>query len=141
MYRDCRDDLDITNRIKRAGNAFGAIRKSIFSNSTVSTNVKASVYESLILPIVLYGSESWCLTESRLLRLFHRNCVRAMCRVNLLQVRRYRISNEELLDRLGLLSIDCYIRVLRIMRIARIARIVKIIWVERIVRIVGVARG
>ena len=51
-----RDDLDIINRIKRAGNAFGAIRKSIFSNSNVSTSVKASVYESLILPILLYGS-------------------------------------------------------------------------------------
>ena len=48
MSRDCRDDLDIINRIKRAGNAFGAIRKSIC--------VKASVYESLILPILLYGS-------------------------------------------------------------------------------------
>ena len=58
MSRDCRDDLDIINRIKRAGNAFGAIRKSIFSNSNVSTSVKASVYESLILPILLYGSES-----------------------------------------------------------------------------------
>ena len=32
-----------------------------------------------------------------------------MCRVNLLHVRRYRISNKDLLDRLGLLSIDCYI--------------------------------
>ena len=54
MSRDCRDNLDITNRIKRAGNAFGAIRKSIFFNSTVSSKVKASVYESLILPIVLW---------------------------------------------------------------------------------------
>ena len=32
-----------------------------------------------------------------------------MCRVNLLHVRRYRISNEDLLDRLGLFSIDSYI--------------------------------
>ena len=96
LSRDCRDDLDITNRIKRASNAFGALRKSIFSNTNVSKKVKASVYESLVLPIALYGSESWCLTEKlfNVLRLFHRNCVRAMCRINLLHVRRYRISNE-----------------------------------------------
>jgi len=89
--------------------AFGALRKSIYSNARVSTKAKTSVYESLILPIVLYRSESWCLTEKlfNMLRLFHRNCVRAMCRVNLVHVRRYR--NQELLDRLGLMSIDCYV--------------------------------
>lgn len=111
MSRDCTDNLDITNRIKRASNAFGALRKSIFSNANVSNKIKAAVYESLVLPIALYGSETWCLTEKlfNLLRMFHRNCIRAMCRVNLLHVRRYRISNEELLDRIGLLSIDSYI--------------------------------
>ena len=111
LSRDCKDTLDITNRIKRASNAFGALRKSIFSNANVSNKVKASVYESLVLPIALYGSESWCLTENlfNLLRLFHRNCVRAMCRVNLSHVRLYRISNEELLNRIGLSSIDSYI--------------------------------
>ena len=111
MSRDCTDNLDIVNRIKRASNAFGALRKSIFSNAKVSSKVKASVYESLILPIVLYGSESWCLTEKlyQLLRLFHRSCVRSMCRVNLHHVRKFHISNEKLLERLGLLSIDCYV--------------------------------
>ena len=45
-------------------NAFGALRKPIFFNANVANEVKASVYESLVLPIALYGSESWCLTKN-----------------------------------------------------------------------------
>ena len=60
---------------------------------------------------MLYGSETWCLTEKLydLLRLFHRRCVRTMCRINLLHVRKHRITTESLLTRLGLKSIDCYV--------------------------------
>ena len=111
MTGDCKDLVDIVARIKRGSSAFGALKKSIFSNPQISNDVKVSVYESLILPIALYGSESWCLTEKLydLLRVFHHSCIRAMCRVNLLQVREYRISTADLIERLGLKSIECYV--------------------------------
>ena len=65
----------------------------------------------LILAILLYGSESWCLTEALFnkLRAFHSRCVRAMCRVNRWHVRIHRISTEQLLNRVDLKSIDAYI--------------------------------
>ena len=73
LSRNCSDEADVNNRIRKASNAFGALRKSILSNSHISLSVKSSVYEGLILPILLYGSESWCLTEKlfNLLRVFH----------------------------------------------------------------------
>ena len=64
---------------------FGALRKCIFASTNVQLDLKALIYLSIILPILLYGCECWCLTESlnRKLRNFHNQCVRAMCRVNL----------------------------------------------------------
>ena len=108
---DTNDEFDVISRLNHGSNAFGALKSSIFANSRISPKVKAAVYESLILPIVLYGSETWCLTEKLfdLLRLFHSRCIRAMCRVNLLHVRKHRISTECLLERLNLKSIDCYV--------------------------------
>ena len=61
--------------------------------------------------ILLYGAESWCLTEQLFnkLRVFHARCVRAMCRVNRRHSYKHRISTSELLDRLRLRSIDSYV--------------------------------
>jgi len=73
--------------------------------------VKRKVYESLILSILLYGSESWCLTKElfRLLRSFHNRCVHTMCRVNMLDVIQHRIHTEDLLSRLDLNPLDTYV--------------------------------
>ena len=111
ISRDCSDKLDVENRIDKAGNAFGALRDCLFSSTQVSYTAKSLVYTGLILPILLYGAESWCLTEAlfRQLRNFHARCLRAMCRVTRRHTRLHHISTAELLARLGLSSIDSYI--------------------------------
>ena len=111
LTRDCRDSYDVLNRIKKAGNAFGALRSALFSNKAISYEAKSVAYLCLILPILLYGAETWCLTESiyNHLRTFHHTCIRAMCRVNRSHVFRYRISTDDLLDRLSLKKIDYYV--------------------------------
>ena len=72
---------------------------------------KRIIYEGLILSILLYGAECWCLTEKLFnhLRVFHARCVRAMCRVNRWHTRKFRISTLELLKRTGLSNIDAYV--------------------------------
>ena len=69
------------------------------------------VYTSLILPILLYGSECWCLTERLLckLRTFHHQCVRKMCNVTRLHTRILHIKTTDLLESLLLDPIDLYI--------------------------------
>ena len=111
LAHDCSDKLDVENRIDKAGNAFGALRDCLFSSTRVTYAAKRLVYNLLILSILLYGSESWCLTETlyRQLRNFHARCVRAMCRVTRRHTRTHRISTADLLTRLGLPSIDTYI--------------------------------
>ena len=56
-------DNNVEARKKTVGSAFGALSKSIFSSPYLNPKVKAMVYTSLIMPILLYGSEYWCLTE------------------------------------------------------------------------------
>lgn len=111
LAHDCSDKIDIENRIDKAGNAFGALRDCLFSSTQVTYAAKCLVYRALILSILLYGSESWCLTEAlfRQLRNFHARCVRAMCRVTRRHTRTHRISTADLLMRLGLSSVDTYI--------------------------------
>ena len=111
LTRDCSDTVDVTRRVGKASNAFGAVRTELFSNRNVSYAAKKHIYEGLILPILLYGAEVWSLTEElfKKLRLFHSRCIRAMCRVTRKHTWEHRISNEELRHRTGLNTIDSYI--------------------------------
>ena len=72
MNNDCENNEDVVFRIKKAGDLFDALRKCLFSNSNISAVAKRAVYAGLILPILLYGAESWCLTEKlfSVLRIF-----------------------------------------------------------------------
>ena len=111
LARDCRDDGDVAKRIEAASGAFGALRKCIFASSQITFAAKRAVYVILVLTILLYGSESWCLTEKlyNQLRTFHHRCIRAMCRVTRKHTRIHRISTRELLRRTGLSAIDVYV--------------------------------
>ena len=58
VERNCTDEADVENRIEKAGSAFGALRKSLFSTTRVTYKAKSLVYTYLILAILLYGAES-----------------------------------------------------------------------------------
>ena len=62
--------------------------------------MKGKVYKSYVRSAMLYESETWCLTENKLviLRTAERSMVRAMCGVKLVDKR----NTEELMDMLGL---------------------------------------
>ena len=108
ITRNGRDDVDVDARIVKAGAAFGALRKPVFRSLKISMHAKKLVYSRLVLPVLLYGSDIWCLTEKSLnkLRLFHARCIRAMCRVTLRHTRTHRITTGVLLERVGLPPID-----------------------------------
>ena len=109
--RECNDDDDVQARIDAAGGAFGGLRKSLFSNASICYEAKRLVYEGLILMILLYSSECWCLTEKLYskLRVFHARCARSMCRVNRRHTHKHHISTAELLTRLHLKPADAYV--------------------------------
>ena len=63
LSHDCSDAEDVQRRIKKASSAFGTVRAEVFANKNVNFEAKKMIYEGLIIPILLYGSETWCLTE------------------------------------------------------------------------------
>ena len=82
---NCTDNNHVEAKIRKAE----SLSKSIFSSPYANRKVKAMVYISLTLPILLHGSECWCLTERLLckLRTFHNQCVRKVCNVTRLHTR------------------------------------------------------
>ena len=56
------------------------------------------VYANGVLAVLLYDSESWCLTAESVRRLtnWHNKRKREMCRVTMLQIHLYRITSDSL---------------------------------------------
>ena len=111
VARDGSDGSAVDSRISKAGKAFGALRKCVFSSTSVTSVAKRAVYQSIILSILLYGAEGWSLTERhrQQLRVFHAQCLRAMCRITRKHTWDHHISTQELGQRLGIETIDTYI--------------------------------
>ena len=111
------DSVTIMARIRLARIAFTKLQKAIFGTRRVALESKKIAYESLVLSLLLYGSECWVVNAEnmRLLRRFHRKCIRIMCRVTRHHTRKHHISTEELEAKLGIHDIRHYVhsRVLR----------------------------
>ena len=63
LTSDGKDTVDTEKRIKQASGAFGSLLKCVFKRKDITKEAKVAVYNSLILSILLYGSESWALTK------------------------------------------------------------------------------
>ena len=124
LAHHCGDSADVDVRIKKASQAFGALRDCIFASKSVSPHAKRLVYVTLVLAILLHGAESWCLTEVLFhrLRCFHAQCVRVMCRVNRKHTWLHHISTETLLRRLHLETIDVYVTRRQLRWVGHVAR-------------------
>jgi hypothetical protein len=71
----------IQEEIKRrlnSGNACYHSVQNLLSSRLLSKNVKIGIYKTIILPVVLYGSETWSLTlrEEHRLRVFENRVLR-----------------------------------------------------------------
>lgn len=73
---------DIKARIGKARNALIHL-KHIWASNVYSKKTKVKVYRACVLSILLYGSETWRMTEGDLQKLssFHNKCLRRIARV------------------------------------------------------------
>ena len=92
--------------------ALTKLQKAIFGTRRVALESKKITFESLVLSLLLYGSECWVATAEimRLLQRFHRRCIRIMCRVTRHHTRKHRVSTEELEAKLGIRDVRHYVR-------------------------------
>ena len=73
----------VLHRISIASQAFGRLRETIWTSSDVSRKLKIRLYKALILPIAIYGSETWTMRKQEVnsLLVFEMKCLRAILRV------------------------------------------------------------
>ena len=92
---------EIKSRL-RLGNACYHSMQNLLSSSFISTNLKIKIYRIIILPVDLYGCETWSFTlrEERRLRMFENRVLRAIFGPKRDGVNRERrkTTNEELND-------------------------------------------
>jgi hypothetical protein len=72
---------DIKSR-QNLGNACYHLVQSLLSSRLLSRNVKVKIYRTIVLPVVLYGYETWSLTlkEEHRLRVFENRVLRRIFR-------------------------------------------------------------
>ena len=72
----------------------------VFKSRNMGLNVKKCVYETVIVPTVLYGAETWRLRESerKMLNVFEMRCLRSMIGVT----RRDRVRNTVIREKTGM---------------------------------------
>jgi len=70
---------DISARLAKASQAFGRLSKRLWDDHGIRLDTKISVYVAAILPVLLYGCESWTLYRRNIRKLdqFHMRCLYA----------------------------------------------------------------
>ena len=93
---------DVKRRISLAAWSFGRLKNTIWANQDIPKSLKIRIYKCLILPIALYGAETWTLRKEDQNRLetFEMRCLRTIEGVHLLD----RIRSEEIRQRLHIPS-------------------------------------
>ena len=89
-------DEDITNRLKKAKGQFQRLKK-IWYSSIFSTKTKIRLFNTLVISVLIYGSETWKMNESDRKRLdtFQNMCLRKILKIRWPE----KITNEELHSR------------------------------------------
>ena len=82
------------NRISKGRNAYRQLNK-VWSNNKIKRTTKLRLYKSLVLSVLIYGSETWKMTkvDERKLNTFQTKCLRRIMNIKWQE----HISNEELL--------------------------------------------
>ena len=69
---------DVNNRINKASSVFGRLRRNIWDRKDIQIETKMKIYNTAVLPTLLYASETWCLTKNitSKLEVFQMSCLR-----------------------------------------------------------------
>ncbi|XP_076330942.1 uncharacterized protein LOC143236529 [Tachypleus tridentatus] len=101
-------DCEIQYRLKCAGAAFGCLRIRSFQDRDIWTITKMLVYKAVIVPTLLYGSETWVTYRRHLNQLerFHQSCLRSILKI---KWEEYRTNNLSVSEEAKISSIEATI--------------------------------
>jgi hypothetical protein len=104
VSNDGRIDVEIQKRMAKASAAFGRLRQRLWNNHHVSTRVKGKIYRAVVISTLLYGAESWTVYRQQVKKLhaFMMRHLRSILKITWMD----KVTNEEILDRMGLPSME-----------------------------------
>ena len=75
---------EIQHRLRCAGIAFGSIRTRVFQDRDIRTDTKVLIYKAVVIPTLLYASETWTTYRHHLktLEKFHQRCLRNILNIS-----------------------------------------------------------
>ncbi|KAK6041872.1 hypothetical protein COOONC_17176 [Cooperia oncophora] len=78
-------EAEVRSRIGHASKTFAALKWCLWKKSNISLKTKIRMFRTLVLPVLLYGSETWTLLKSDLshLEVFQMRCLRHMLGIRL----------------------------------------------------------
>lgn len=120
VSKDCKMKVELTSRIQATSSAFGRLRHRVFDNHDLTIPTKVAVYKQCLLPILLYGSETWTLYshEIRQLRTFQQRHIRAFLKIKWNDF----VSNEEVLARANVDDIEILLAKSRLRWLGHVGR-------------------
>lgn len=108
MLNDSNDPQDdVQNRLRLSHQAFGKLNHRVFSQHGLTTQTKINVYRAIVIPTLLYGSESMTLYRKhfRELERFHQQKLRQILAIKWDD----RVTNNSVLHRANLPSLEALI--------------------------------
>ena len=99
---------DVGTRLEKASRVYQKWRKEVFWSRSVSKRTKLHVFRVMVMPVLLYGAETWAVTQQELRKLyaFQMKCLREIVGVTLWDRRR----NVDILEETGELPIEEQLR-------------------------------
>jgi hypothetical protein len=110
---------DVTARLSKARYAVASL-KNFWQAKNISTHTKIRIYKSNILSILLYGSETWKITNNIIqkLEVFQNRCLRRILQIYWPN----KISNQELRSRTGVRPVEMEVKARRWKWIGHVSR-------------------
>ena len=98
IARDGKVSEELNHRIVEARKTWGAL-KDVWKKRNISVDAKVGMYEGIVEPTLVYGSETWVLNvrDRKRLEAVEMNCLRDVCGVRRVE----RVSNAEIRRRCG----------------------------------------
>ena len=108
VQNDGKMEKEVTVRLQKAGTIYQMWRRKVFRSHILSKDTKLRAFRTLVMPVLLYGAETWNLSKRdlRKLKTFHMRCLRDILSVTLWD----RIRNSTILEMTGELSMEEQLR-------------------------------
>jgi hypothetical protein len=120
MDSSIRSSTELQHRIGKAAGAFDALKKSVWTRPGLSLRTKCRVFRTAVLSVLLYGCETWALSNEDInkLEVFQMRKLRKMMGISLLDRRR----NKDILQECGLAPLAVEIRERRLRWLGHVLR-------------------